>query len=140
MWRLFQRAVLPVGLLALGVGCAVYGVRHHQVVVYEEQEVEVDLPAPEPPPEVVGPGFDEPPGAAGPSGFGEPPGPGGMPGEMQPFGPDPRDRPKIIKTVLVDRQEPETAVVRDVTIGGLRLDSGQLKRTYSGKPPSLCPT
>ncbi len=39
----------------------------------------------------------------------------------------------------LDLQEP--AVIRDVTVGGLvRLDSGAIKRTYSGKPPSACPT
>jgi len=37
--------------------------------------------------------------------------------------------------------ELEGPIVRDVTIGGvMRLASGHLKRTYSGKPPSLCPT
>jgi hypothetical protein len=35
----------------------------------------------------------------------------------------------------------EPAVIFDVTVGGLvRLDSGTIKRTYSGKPPSACPT
>ncbi|NIP23538.1 MAG: hypothetical protein GWN67_05335 [Phycisphaerae bacterium] len=39
----------------------------------------------------------------------------------------------------LDLREP--AVIRDVTVGGLvRLDSGAIKRTYSGKPPSACPT
>jgi hypothetical protein len=37
--------------------------------------------------------------------------------------------------------EPESAIVRDVTVGGVMLVAdGQLKRTYSGKPPALCPT
>jgi hypothetical protein len=39
----------------------------------------------------------------------------------------------------LDLREP--AIIRDVTVGGLvRLDSGAIKRTYSGKPPSTCPT
>lgn len=148
MWGLLQRAVLPVLLLAVGVALTVYGVRHHEVVVFEEQEIEVDLPLPEMPPDMAGagefggpPGFGGDPGFGGEPGFEGPPGPEGMPGDMDPFGLDPRDRPKVIEIVLVDKSEPETTLVRDVTIGGLmRLDSGELKRTYSGKPPSLCPT
>ncbi len=36
----------------------------------------------------------------------------------------------------------EPAVVKDITIGGLvRLDNGQIKRTYAaGQAPALCPT
>ncbi len=38
-------------------------------------------------------------------------------------------------------QQPESVVVREVTYGGVvRLGNGHLKRTYSGKPPTLCPT
>ena len=40
--------------------------------------------------------------------------------------------------VIVDS---EWAIVRDVTVGGVMLlPNGHLKRTYSGKPPALCPT
>ena len=40
---------------------------------------------------------------------------------------------------LVEDSEP--AIVRDVTVGGIMLlPNGHLKRTYSGKPPALCPT
>jgi len=39
------------------------------------------------------------------------------------------------------REEPEWVIVREVTVGGVvLLANGQLKRTYSGKPPSLCPS
>ena len=35
----------------------------------------------------------------------------------------------------------ESAITRDVTVGGLvLLDSGEIVRTYSGKPPEACPT
>ncbi|MHC4758922.1 MAG: hypothetical protein ACYTE8_09705 [Planctomycetota bacterium] len=35
----------------------------------------------------------------------------------------------------------ESEVIFDTTVGGLRrVDSGSLIRTYSGKPPSACPT
>jgi hypothetical protein len=48
---------------------------------------------------------------------------------------------KITERVLLDEWKPEWVVVRDVTFGGVaRLENGQLKRTYSGTPPALCPT
>jgi len=35
----------------------------------------------------------------------------------------------------------ETVLIREVAIGGLERDSsGQLKKTYTGQPPSACPT
>jgi hypothetical protein len=35
----------------------------------------------------------------------------------------------------------ETAMIREVTIGGLERDaSGQLRKTYSGEAPKACPT
>ena len=47
----------------------------------------------------------------------------------------------ITQTSLVAQDDPERAIVRDVTVGGVvRLANGQLQRTYSGKPPALCPT
>ena len=44
------------------------------------------------------------------------------------------DNPEVLKL-----SEPQ--ITREVTIGGLiRLSSGTIKRTYSGEPPSFCPT
>ena len=35
----------------------------------------------------------------------------------------------------------EPTIIRDTTVGGLvRLDSGVIRRTYSGNPPAACPT
>ena len=37
--------------------------------------------------------------------------------------------------------ETEPQLIREVTVGGVTLsDAGEIKRTYAGKPPSLCPT
>jgi hypothetical protein len=45
----------------------------------------------------------------------------------------------VAEPLNLDLREP--AIIFDVTVGGLvRLDSGAIKRTYSGKPPSACPT
>jgi hypothetical protein len=49
---------------------------------------------------------------------------------------------KDVEEKYVDVQdEPERVLVREITFGGVvRLANGQLKRTYSGKPPALCPS
>jgi hypothetical protein len=48
---------------------------------------------------------------------------------------------KITEDYVDVHYEPESAIVRDVTIGGVTLlANGHLKRTYTGKPPALCPT
>ncbi len=47
----------------------------------------------------------------------------------------------VIERELVSREEPELVLVREVTFGGLtRLASGQVRRTYFGTPPAMCPT
>lgn len=47
----------------------------------------------------------------------------------------------ITKTVSISHDAPEWTLVREITFGGVaRLANGQLKQTYSGKPPALCPT
>ena len=41
----------------------------------------------------------------------------------------------------VTSSQAETALIREVTVGGLARDeSGQIKKTYSGKAPEACPT
>lgn len=53
--------------------------------------------------------------------------------------PEPQYR-TVSQVVLAKHEEPETVLVREVTYGGLRLVEGRLERTYTGKPPSRCPT
>ena len=48
---------------------------------------------------------------------------------------------KVTEKYEVALDEPEWVIVREVTFAGVvRLANGQLKRTYSGQPPALCPT
>jgi hypothetical protein len=48
---------------------------------------------------------------------------------------------KVTENYIDVHAEPEWAIVRDVTVGGVvLLANGHLKRTYSGQPPALCPT
>ena len=35
---------------------------------------------------------------------------------------------------------PESTLVKEVSIGGLKRQDGKLFKTYSGKPPKACPT
>jgi hypothetical protein len=79
-------------------------------------------------------GFGPPPDA----GFGPPPGDGfGAPG----MGAPPPFLTKIKETIIVPEEESEASLIREITIGGVTLlAEGILRRTYSGEPPSLCPT
>ena len=132
MGKIIQRGIMPILLLAGGVAALGYGVKYHIRPVFVEQEIEISLAPPQLPPMAPG---------AGPPGFGPPPGFGGPPGGMSPFGAAPPELQKVKQKVLVGQDDLELALVRDVTIGGLvLLGSGEMKRTYSGQPPSLCPT
>ena len=147
---ILQRGFLPIVMVALGVASLLWGAARHTLEVYEEQEIEISIA---PPPEMMqsmappafptgpeqgmGQGFLGDPAFGDPA-FGAPPDMGGMP----PFiaGPPP-ELQKVKQIVMISKEEPESRVVFEVTIGGLALlETGELKRTYSGAPPSLCPT
>jgi hypothetical protein len=153
MWRLILRTILAAGLLAGGIASLIYGARFHTAEVTEEQEIQVSiLPPPGfgPPGFPGDPSFEEPLGEQ-PPGFGPPGFPGqppfeGLPGEP-PFADEPAmmDPPPFMTTVkekvIVADDESELTLIREVTFGGVTLlASGELRRTYTGQPPSLCPT
>ncbi len=141
MWKFLSRAIPSVLVLAAGIASVVYGVGYHVAAVTEEKEVEFSVPAPPdfaatgfPAPDFPAPGF-APPGFAPPGmpPFGDPsmPGVSGMPPVMT----------KVKQKVIVTKEVPELALIREVTFGGVALlDDGELRQTYSGAPPSLCPT
>ncbi len=119
MFIILRRAVVPLLLVIGGIAVIVYGIKFHLVPALETHKSETtvmvpDLSSPRPPPFL---------------------------------GMDPRNElPKFIKkTVWKTTEETiylaEPAMIRDATFGGLVLnEEKKLKRTYSGKPPSLCPT
>ena len=102
----------------------------------QEEEIEIDLA---PPPGLGLPGAEPfgPPGfGASGQDLGDPSLAGAPPWMAAPPG-----FPKVKEKVLVTTEEPELVLIREVTFGGVvLLDSGVLRRTYSGAPPSLCPT
>jgi hypothetical protein len=139
MWRIIQRTIPPFLLLCGGVAAVIYGAKYHTVPVSEEQEIEISI-APPPMPGFPGqPPFDEPFG--GPPfedpPFGSPPDMGGPPDMMPPL---PPGMGKITEKIIVTEPEPEPKLIREVTFGGVILLAGDIMRTYSGEPPSLCPT
>ena len=114
---------LPILVFAAGIACLFYGFGTHAAAVTKEQQIEVSLAPPLPP---------------------------GMPGD--PFG-GPlvgravRSRHRLLfsarsrKRSSISVDESEAKLIREVSIGGVTLlASGLLRRTYSGEPPSLCPT
>nr|MBC8877032.1 hypothetical protein [Planctomycetota bacterium] len=124
-----------------GIASVIYGAWFRTVPVSEEQEIEISLA---PPPGMPGfpgePPFDEQfggPPFGGPP-FGGPPEMGGPPDMMPslPFG-----MGKIKEKIIVTEPEPEPKLINEVTFGGVTLlASGDIMRTYTGEPPSLCPT
>jgi hypothetical protein len=115
-WAVVRRAIVP-GLLVLGgLASLVYGTMYHAEPVMEEQETTttIDVPA-----------------AFIPGEFGR-----------DAFAVQPRSNKKTVTRVeRVTKNASEPALIRDITVGGVALlDSGQLKRTYSGKGPALCPS
>jgi len=101
---------------------------YHTAPVSEEQEIEISIGPPPMPGFPGGPPFEEP--------FGDP-SMGGPPGMMAP----PPFMEKIKETIIVTEDESELTLNREVTFGGVTLlASGDIMRTYTGAPPSLCPT
>ena len=130
MLRVLTRAMAPILLLAGGIALLLYGTLGSSAAVVVEREerrtIEVAQPVmpPPPAPPVVFPG---------------------LPGMRQPPRPPLPAPPPIRRTVTiqvrtaVDTREPK--LVREITFGGVtRLANGELKRTYSGQAPALCPT
>lgn len=150
MWRIIQRTMPPLLLLCGGIAAVIYGAKYHTVPVSEEQEIEISLAPPSMPGFPGEPPFEEPFGAPpfedAPFGappfeeppFGAPPDMGGPPDMM---GPMPPGMGKIKEKIIVTEYESEPTLVNEVTFGGVALlASGDIMRTYSGEPPSLCPT
>jgi len=125
--KLLIRRALFFLLLSGGVAAVVYGARYHAAVVEEKREVEREILIPLA-------------GFAPGTGFGMPGAPGlsdGMPpGNDQGF-----MKKKITQQVVVEKIVAEASLNREVSFGGVALAAdGTLLQTYSGRPPSLCPT
>jgi len=133
VWGL--RAAVPLVLLAGGIASLAYGVARHTAVVSVEQEIEIDLAPP--------PGMEFPGEQGGVPGFGPPGFEPGVPGPdfPAPFLQLPPELSKVKEKVIISEPSSELTLIREVTFGGVvRLDTGALWRTYTGDPPSLCPT
>lgn len=128
MWGFIRRTVPPSLLLLGGLAALVYGTAYRSIPVTEEQEVEKTIVIPSP---FGMPGGNDP--MAGPGVEGQ------MPESDNPFASE--FTQKVKQTIILTHQESERQLTREVTFGGVvRLASGELRRTYTGDPPSLCPT
>ena len=106
-----MRRILPLPLLLAGIALLVYGAAFHIIPVFPKQEA--NAPPPAQPLPMISPFGSF--GALAPS---------------QPSAP-------TIQPV----QEPESKIVREVTVGGVaRSADGKIERTYTGQPLSQCPT
>jgi len=120
--------ILPVVLILVGLGQLIYAVGYHTTPVLTEREAEQPAPSHQDPMPLSDPGPDGlPPGIAPPD----------FPDEPPVDDPVPEPPEEAVVTVA----EAELRIIQEVTVGGItRLASGELKRTYSGRPPSRCPT
>lgn len=123
-----RRALVPLLLLAGGIAAVVYGAVYREIPVNQEREVEETIRLPAPfgalPPMPGGPSMD----------------PGAFPGGPSPFEPQfiTQKVPRIVKDT---KKEHEPRLVREVSVGGVKLNDGEIWRTYSGEGgPSLCPS
>ena len=123
MWAIVRRAILPALLLMAGFASLIYGAIFHSAPVLEERETKttIDIPTAFPPGEPLGEAF---PSGGGPFG-----------------GPPPVLKKTVTRIDLATIVESEPELTREVSVGGVALlDSGELKRTYSGTGPALCPS
>ena len=166
MRRRSLRLLLLLVLFLTGSYALVYGLFFHRVAFDETKQRDVTIAVPtsgdgsESPPAESGSGAEAAPPEKTPAAesghasdnvdpFRSPPAGGGHAGNSE----NPFDGPpgvpnipgfrfkKIKEDYVVVTLDSEWAIVRDVTVGGVTLlPNGHLKRTYSGKPPALCPT
>lgn len=125
MGSVLQRSI-PTLLLVAGIASTIYGEWFHAQTVLEEREEEAEILIP----------------LAGPAGWGNQlPGEDQGPDRISPDGSQSFMKKKITRKLMVEKTVAEPDLCREVSIGGVRLlESGELQQTYSGRPPSLCPT
>lgn len=150
------RRLLPIAFLLAGLGSLLYGALFHVVTVEEEKEREISImvPAPFGPGEAPGERREEAPPSPPPMPPADgdpfqtpPPGAARDDGAANPFEnhapllPPGMKLEKVTEKYVESGEDPEWVIIREVTFGGVvRLANGTLKRTYSGKPPALCPS
>jgi hypothetical protein len=150
-----MRIIAWIVLMLAGLGSVLYGSLCHVTAVEEEKEREVSIMVPtmsgmeQPPAEQPGNESPMPPEGDEANPFHTPGNEAQQGNSENPFErPPPLPPPmpgmkmeKVTEKYVELSEEPEWTIVREVTIGGVvRLANGQLKRTYSGKPPALCPS
>ncbi len=128
MKHVILRTMPALGLFSVGIGFLVYGLGYHTVPVGDNRQIEGDLASPLQPDRDNAPLS---PGDQDASSF------GGTPVAVLPSA----RMNKAIETVLVTEDTTEARLNREVSVGGVTLwETGEIRRTYTGKPPSLCPT
>lgn len=142
--QLFNRLLMPVLLVTGGVAFVVFGAKFHVAQVFEKKEVTETIKIPAP--------FSPSGGLSGTSPWGGGMSSGGtMPGNDADDEEPAFTTQKVTRTIYVPKNELEPMLIRQLTVGGVRLirdsdaedialDSGKLLQTYSGDAPALCPT
>ena len=143
--RVLRRLVVPVLLVLGGIVSVIYGDRYHSAEVFETREVKQTIRIPT----AFGPA-DSISGNS-PWGVGGAPGQSPAPDEPGADGGPAFLTQTITRTLQVPKTLLEPTLNRELTVGGvarlgesdaqsLGLEAGDLRQTYTGEAPSLCPT
>lgn len=126
----------------LGIAAAIYGGVFHTLTVQEEQTSEFEVLIPQMGADMALPQessdepnpfaeSDDPAAKIKPQDQPPIPSPSGLSGFV---------KKKVTQTDWVDKPVSEFQLNLEVTRGGVTLSENQIRQTYSGTPPSLCPT
>lgn len=136
--QIFRRLITPLFLACAGIAATIHGVWFHCVQVVDEKEIEETKQIPVKPATqnlLAG-------GLRGSSAWGDDSSSGGdTPGKATVSQSEPAFVVQKIKQITdVPKIEFEPSLLRELTVGGVTFHAGELRRTYQGDTPALCPT
>jgi len=136
--QMFRRLITPLFLTCASIVATIYGVRFHFVQVIDEKEIEETKQVPVKP----APSNLLVDGLSGSSAWGDDSSSGeDASGKAKVLQNEPAFVVQKIKRIAdVPKMEFEPSLLRELTVGGVTFHAGELRRTYQGDSPALCPT
>jgi len=136
--QIFRRLITPLFLACAGIAATIYGAWFHCVQVIGEKEIEETKQVPvQPAPknllagDLSGSSVWGNDSSSGEDGSGK-----ATVSQSEPaFVVE-----KVTRVAEVPKMEFEPSLLRELTVGGVTFQAGELRRTYRGDTPALCPT
>ncbi|MEI8374650.1 MAG: hypothetical protein WCJ35_17630 [Planctomycetota bacterium] len=136
--QIFRRLITPLFLACAGIAATIHGVWFHSVQVINEKEIEEtkQIPVKPTPTNLLASDLHSSSAWGDDSSSGE-----GAPGKATVSQSEPAFVVQKIKRIAdVPKMEFEPSLLRELTVGGVTFHAGELRRTYQGDTPALCPT